>query len=74
MERTLPTRQRILFGRKVSLNPGPFNAKEHMLITIMGMLVLIQTDFSQCLLHISLRRVDYHHTTTSFLLRSTMGV
>lgn len=32
----LPTRKFKLFGRVCSLNPGPFNKKEHMLITIMA--------------------------------------
>ncbi|KAI3082272.1 hypothetical protein CBS147353_2683 [Aspergillus niger] len=31
MARTLPTRQWNLFGWKFTLNPGPFNQKEHML-------------------------------------------
>jgi len=36
MHRTMPTRQFTTFGRKWSFNPGPFNKKEHMLITIMA--------------------------------------
>ncbi|KAA1114252.1 hypothetical protein PGT21_001928 [Puccinia graminis f. sp. tritici] len=32
----LPTHVFKLFGYSFSLNPGPFNAKEHLLITIMG--------------------------------------
>ncbi|OJZ90815.1 hypothetical protein ASPFODRAFT_179853 [Aspergillus luchuensis CBS 106.47] len=36
MAKTLPTRQWNLFGWKFSLNPGPFNQKEHMLITVMS--------------------------------------
>ncbi|OAV90498.1 hypothetical protein PTTG_28303 [Puccinia triticina 1-1 BBBD Race 1] len=32
----LPTHVFNLFGYNFSLNPGPFNAKEHLLITIMG--------------------------------------
>ena len=36
MARVMPTRQFKLFGQTVSLNPGPFNRKEHMLITIMA--------------------------------------
>ncbi|GMK55614.1 hypothetical protein CspeluHIS016_0206700 [Cutaneotrichosporon spelunceum] len=35
MERVLPRRQFTLFGRTFSLNPGRFNQKEHMLITMM---------------------------------------
>lgn len=35
MARTLPDWRFKLFGQEHSLNPGPFNAKEHMLITIM---------------------------------------
>lgn len=31
----LPRHQFSVFGRKFSFNPGPFNRKEHMLITIM---------------------------------------
>ncbi|KAI1321827.1 hypothetical protein EDD11_000103 [Mortierella claussenii] len=36
MARVLPTRTFSLFGYKYSLNPGPFNIKEHVLITIMA--------------------------------------
>ncbi|OOF98977.1 hypothetical protein ASPCADRAFT_127562 [Aspergillus carbonarius ITEM 5010] len=36
MAKTLPTRQWNLFGWKFTLNPGPFNQKEHMLITVMS--------------------------------------
>ncbi|KAG0251021.1 hypothetical protein BG011_007904, partial [Mortierella polycephala] len=36
MARVLPTRTYRLFGFNFSLNPGPFNAKEHVLITIMA--------------------------------------
>jgi hypothetical protein len=36
MEATLPTHQFNTFGLKWSLNPGPFNKKEHTLITIMA--------------------------------------
>ncbi|KAL8292594.1 hypothetical protein RQP46_001206 [Phenoliferia psychrophenolica] len=36
MERWLPTKSVRLFGKQWSLNPGPFNQKEHMLITIMA--------------------------------------
>lgn len=32
----LPTKSVSLFGHRFSLNPGPFNQKEHMLITIMS--------------------------------------
>ena len=32
----LPTRQFSIFGRSFSFNPGPFNQKEHMLITVMA--------------------------------------
>jgi OPT family oligopeptide transporter len=32
----LPTRQFTIYGRRCSFNPGPFNEKEHMLITIMA--------------------------------------
>jgi hypothetical protein len=35
-ERFLPDVGFTMFGRRVSLNPGPFNRKEHMLITIMA--------------------------------------
>lgn len=35
-ERTLPDWGVTLFGVRHSLNPGPFNKKEHMLITIMS--------------------------------------
>lgn len=35
MEKFLPRRQWLLFGWRFSFNPGPFNRKEHMLITIM---------------------------------------
>ena len=36
MHKTLPTRQFSLFRWRFSLNPGPFNHKEHMLITVMA--------------------------------------
>ena len=36
MERVLPDKRFRLFGREHSLNPGKFNNKEHMLITIMA--------------------------------------
>ena len=36
MAQTLPTKKFNLLGRTVSLNPGKFNKKEHMLITIMA--------------------------------------
>jgi OPT family oligopeptide transporter len=36
LHKVLPTRTFTTFGRKWTLNPGPFNKKEHMLITIMA--------------------------------------
>ena len=36
LEKILPTREFSLFGYRFSLNPGPFNQKEHMLITVMA--------------------------------------
>jgi OPT family oligopeptide transporter len=36
MARVLPTRTFSIFGFKFSFNPGPFNFKEHVLITIMA--------------------------------------
>jgi hypothetical protein len=36
LERILPTRRFQIFGWSFTLNPGPFNQKEHMLITVMG--------------------------------------
>lgn len=36
LARTLPNWGFNFFGSRVSLNPGPFNRKEHMLITIMA--------------------------------------
>ncbi|KAG0092652.1 hypothetical protein BGZ92_009116 [Podila epicladia] len=36
MARVLPTRRYNLFGIHFTLNPGPFNVKEHVLITIMA--------------------------------------
>lgn len=36
LEWCLPRHKFRLFGREFSLNPGPFNRKEHMLITIMA--------------------------------------
>lgn len=36
MEYTLPKRKFRTFGYEWSLNPGPFNMKEHMLATIMA--------------------------------------
>ncbi|KAJ5716810.1 OPT oligopeptide transporter [Penicillium malachiteum] len=36
MAKVLPTREWSFFGYRWSLNPGPFNQKEHMLITVMA--------------------------------------
>ncbi|KAG0025207.1 hypothetical protein BGZ81_007330, partial [Podila clonocystis] len=36
MARVLPTRRHNLFGFHFTLNPGPFNVKEHVLVTIMA--------------------------------------
>lgn len=36
MARVLPTRRHNLFGFQFTLNPGPFNIKEHVLVTIMA--------------------------------------
>jgi hypothetical protein len=36
MARWLPTRRFRVFGYNFSFNPGPFNKKEHMLITVMA--------------------------------------
>lgn len=36
MARILPTRRHNLFGFHFTLNPGPFNVKEHVLVTIMA--------------------------------------
>ncbi|KAG0196033.1 hypothetical protein BGX31_005658, partial [Mortierella sp. GBA43] len=36
MARILPTREFNVFGFAFSLNPGPFNVKEHVLITVMA--------------------------------------
>jgi hypothetical protein len=36
LEKALPTRQFTTFGYTWSLNPGKFNMKEHMVITIMA--------------------------------------
>jgi hypothetical protein len=36
MARVLPDKRFKLFGKEHSLNPGKFNKKEHMLITIMA--------------------------------------
>jgi hypothetical protein len=40
LERVLPKREMSFFGRRFSLNPGPFNKKEHMLITVMCTIAL----------------------------------
>ncbi|GJJ70025.1 hypothetical protein EMPS_02374 [Entomortierella parvispora] len=36
MARVLPTREFSMFGWKFTMNPGPFNVKEHVLITIIA--------------------------------------
>jgi OPT oligopeptide transporter protein len=36
LEKWLPTKEFSAFGQSFSLNPGPFNQKEHMLITVMA--------------------------------------
>lgn len=36
MARVLPTTEYNIYGRTITLNPGPFNVKEHVLITIMA--------------------------------------
>lgn len=40
MERFLPTWRLTLFGYSMSLNPGPFNVKEHTLISVMANVVV----------------------------------
>jgi OPT family oligopeptide transporter len=40
MERILPTTRFRLFGRVWSLNPGPFNIKEHVCITVMANVII----------------------------------
>jgi OPT oligopeptide transporter protein len=42
MAKTLPKRQFKFLGMKFSLNPGPFNKKEHTLITIMANVTFAQ--------------------------------
>lgn len=39
LERTLPTRQFTTFGYTWSFNPGPWNIKEHCLVTVMANVV-----------------------------------
>lgn len=39
LEKIMPTKKFKLFGHTMSFNPGPFNRKEHMLITIMCTIV-----------------------------------
>ena len=41
MARWLPTRQYRFLGKTWSFNPGPFNEKEHMLITVMANIGLL---------------------------------
>lgn len=36
MHRWLPDRQMVLLGFRFSLNPGPFNRKEHLLISVLA--------------------------------------
>jgi hypothetical protein len=36
MAKTLPAKHVDIFRRRISLNPGPFNQKEHMLVTVMA--------------------------------------
>lgn len=36
MAATLPAREFAVFGRRFNLNPGPFNIKEHVIITVMA--------------------------------------
>jgi hypothetical protein len=36
MAKTLPAKHVDIFGRRISLNPGPSNQKEHMLVTVMA--------------------------------------
>lgn len=45
MARFLPTRSVTLFGKQWSLNPGPFNLKEHMMISIAAKQVFPFVDF-----------------------------
>lgn len=35
MAKVLPNKERSIFGYKYNLNPGPFNVKEHTIITMM---------------------------------------
>lgn len=46
LERVLPDKGPTIFGVRHSLNPGPFNKKEHMLITIMVFHGLFPPQFS----------------------------
>jgi hypothetical protein len=36
MAKILPVKHVDIFGRRISLNPGPSNQKEHMLVTVMA--------------------------------------
>ena len=46
LEAILPTKQFTTFGYTWSLNPGKFNLKEHMVITIMAQVGFITVPYS----------------------------
>jgi hypothetical protein len=46
LEKILPAWRLNMFGSSVSLNPGPFNIKEHALITMMGNVVINASNVS----------------------------
>lgn len=71
MEKTLPSKPFSVLSRSYTLNPGPFNAKEHMLITIMGEFGTADLDVANssqrivrfCICHFS----DHCSKTSGFL-------
>lgn len=59
LARSMPTRTFSLFGKKMSLNPGPFNKKEHMLITVMCT-VAFNTPYAQSIIFIQALPMFYN--------------
>jgi hypothetical protein len=53
MARWLPTRKFVLFRYTFTLNPGPFNQKEHMLITVMAN-IGVQTLYSSWIFEVQI--------------------
>ena len=82
LEKVLPTRQFTTLGYTWSLNPGKFNMKEHMMITIMASIgsyvpytafVSVSGDCNLFGPFLTPDAIDRFCATPSHLLQSAMG-